>query len=135
MTLCTKKIDIKIVIILKMRQIFKHLFHSMPKHQQVTDETSHFMLKELFSLVCRIRFRQASNADIQEAVELLDDIEEKFPNGTYHPEYEYRKGVILQAAAKIQQQLQQQTQQQPQQQLQQQQEDVQQHGSGPSTAS
>ena len=73
--------------------------------------------------------------DIQEAVELLHDIEEKFPNGTYHPEYEYRKGVILQAAAKIQQQMQQQPQQQLQQQPQQQQEDVQQHGSGPSTAS
>ena len=81
-------LDIKLVII---AQIFKRLFYSMPKHQQVTDETSQFMLKEMFSLVCRIRFRQASNADIQEAVELLHDIEEKFPNGTYHPDFEYRK--------------------------------------------
>ena len=91
----------KLVINVQISQIFKCLFHSMPKHQQVTDETGRFMLKEMFSLVCRIWFRQASNADIQEAVELLHDIEEKFPNGTFHPDFEYRKGVILQAAAEM----------------------------------
>ena len=87
------------------------------------------MLKEMFSLVCRIRFRQASNADIQEAVELLHDIEEKFPNGTYHLEFEYRKGVILLVAAQMQQQPQQQTQQQLEVPL------KAQDGSGPSTSS
>ena len=117
----------KLVIILKFSQFFERLFHSMPKYQEVTDETGRFMLKEMFSLVCRIQFRQASNADIQEAVELIHDIEEKFPNGTYHPEFEYRKGVILQAAAKMQQQLQQQQQHEVPPKAQ--------HGSGPSTSS
>ena len=97
-------VDMNLLFIAQICQIFKRLFHSIPKHQQVTDETGRFVLKEMFSLVCRIQFRQASNADIQEAVDLLHDIEEKFPNGTYHPEFEYRKGVILQAAAKMQQQ-------------------------------
>ena len=85
----------------------------MAKKQEVSDETSVFMLKEMFSLVCHIQFRQASNSDIQEAVQLLYDIEEKFPSGTYHPDFEYRKRLILEAAANIQdQQSQQQSQQQ-----------------------
>ena len=113
----------KLVIILKFSQFFERLFHSMPKYQEVTDETGRFMLKEMFSLVCRIWFRQASHADIQEAVELVHDIEEKFPNGTYHLEFEYRKGVILQAAAKMQQQQQHEVPPKAQ------------HGSGPSTSS
>ena len=121
----------KLVIILQISQFFEHLFHSMPKHQQVTDETGRFMLKEMFSLVCQIWFRQASNADIQEAVELLHDIEEKFPNRTYHLEFKYRKGVILQAAAKMQQHL----QQHPQQQQQHEVPPKAQDGSGPSTSS
>ena len=126
-----KILDMKLVIILQFSQFFEHLFHSMPKYQQVTDETGRFMVKEMFSLVCWIRFRQASNADIQEAVQLIHDIEEKFPNGTYHLEFEYRKGVILQVAAKMQQQLQQQPQQQPQQQQQHEVPPKPQHGSGP----
>ena len=76
----------------------------MAKHQQVKDETGMMLMQEMSSLVCRIRFRQASNSDILEAVQLLQDIEEKFPIGTYHPDFEYRKGVILQAAANLQQQ-------------------------------
>ena len=85
----------------------------MAKKQEVSDETDVFMLKEMFSLVCRIRFRQASHSDIQEAVQLLHDIEEKFPSGTYHSDFEYRKQLILEAAANIQdQQSQQQSQQQ-----------------------
>ena len=92
--------------------------HSMAKQQQVKDETGMMLMQEMSSLVCRIRFRQASNSDILEAVQLLQDIEEKFPIGTYHPDFEYRKGVILQAAANLQQQP---PQQQPQQQQTQQQ--------------
>ena len=126
-TFFSKILDMKLVNILKFSQFFERLFHGMPKYQEVTDETGQFMLKEMFSLVCQIWFRQASNADIQEAVELIHDIEEKFPNGTYHPEFKYRKGVILQATAKMQQQ--------PQQQQQHEVPPKAQHGSGPSTSS
>ena len=83
----------------------------MARQQKVSDETGQLMLQEIFSLMCHIQFRQASNSNIQETVELLHDIKEKFQIGTYHPEFEYMQ---QQAQQQLQQEAQQQTQQQMQ---------------------